>query len=488
MAKFTRRQFLGTSIGGGALLIGGDATAQDTTRAKSAARTRADVCIVGAGYAGLAAAWRLKKAGASVIVLEARTRVGGRTWTMNMKGGGWIDLGGQWVGGSQKRYLALIEEMGAKTYPSPDGGKTLYLGITEPGYFAVTNEKEYDYPGGNLTKVAYDKLDELADKVNPEAPWNYPGAEEYDSNTFAEWLRKNIENENARRAVGGLVSSVACASPEEISTLHMLFLIKACDGLKAIKNDAQELRLIGGTQPVAKKVADRLGAAVKTGQPVRRIEWNAGGVKVHADRMTVEARHAIIAVPPNLAGAIEYDPALPTDRMQVTQRWPQGLVIKVQMVFSEPFWREDKRQLNGASLDYLALVGETADSGVPEEYSKAGILTGFIYSAQARKVAPLPAEERKKIVLQEIAKRFGPKALNPVNYHELNWTTQQWSRGCFTGFLTPGATVLFRSAVRDPSGPLHWAGTETATIWPSFIDGAIRSGERAADEVIKAKG
>ena len=151
------------------------------------------------------------------------------------------------------------------------------------------------------------------------------------------------------------------------------------------------------------------------------------------------------------------------------------------MIYPEPYWRADG--LNGASLDYRGVVGETADSGVPEQYSKKGIMTGFIYSGQARKAAALPAAERRKLVLDEMSQRFGPKALAPIDYHEMNWSTQQWTRGCFTGFLTPGATYLFRSAVRDSVGPLHWAGTENSTVWPSFIDGAIRSAERAVAEI-----
>jgi monoamine oxidase len=185
---------------------------------------------------------------------------------------------------------------------------------------------------------------------------------------------------------------------------------------------AQQDRLIGGTQPIATKVAQRLGAAIRLGQPVRRIKWDDKGV-VLSDEVSVAARHVIVATPPHLAGAIECDPSPPTDRVQLTQRWPQGLVIKVQMIYSEPYWRADG--LYGASLDYGAVVGETADSGVPEQYSEKGIMTGFIFSG----------------------------------------------------------TTLFRSAVRAPVGPLHWAGTETSTVWPSFIEGAIRSGERAVEEV-----
>jgi monoamine oxidase len=284
--------------------------------------------------------------------------------------------------------------------------------------------------------------------------------------------------------VGAEVSSIACASPQEISILEIAFLVRACNGLDRLFNTeggAQQDRLIGGTQPIVRKVAQRLGKAVLFGKPARRIQWTEQQAIVYSDDISVEARHVIVCTPPHLAGAIEYDPSPPTDRVQVTQRWPQGLVIKVQMIYPEPFWRA--AGLNGASLDYRGVVGETADSGVPEQYSKQGIMTGFIYSGQARKVAPLPAAERRKLVLDEMSQRFGPKALDPVDYHEMNWSTQQWTRGCFTGFLTPGATYLFRSAVRDPVGPLHWAGTETSTVWPSFIDGAIRSGERAVAEV-----
>jgi monoamine oxidase len=470
--------------GGSALLVGTGLA----SRAQAAARgpLRADVCVVGAGYAGLTAAYRLKQAGRKVIVLEARNRVGGRSLSADLKGGGWIDLGGQWVGKSQDRFYTLIKEMGGETYPSPDFGKTLARGILDPGGFMrIDSEITGTYPGSDLVEAGFRKIDDLARRLDPDKPWEHPDAERLDATTFAQWLRQNIDHENARAMVGDEVSSIACASPQEISILEIAFLVRACNGLEkvfATEDGAQQDRLIGGTQPIARKVAQRLGAAVLLGKPVRRIQWSEREAVVHSDDISVTARHVIVCTPPHLAGAIDYDPSPPTARVQVTQRWPQGLVIKVQMIYADPFWRA--AGLNGASLDYRGVVGETADSGVPEQYSKKGIMTGFIYAGQARKVAPLPAAERRKLVLDEMSQRFGAKALDPIDYHEMNWSTQQWTRGCFTGFLTPGATWLFRSAVRDPVGPLHWAGTETATVWPSFIDGAIRSGERAAAEVM----
>jgi len=485
MSRYSRRQIVGS---GSALLIGAGLKGE-ASGAGLRGGLHADVCIVGAGYAGLTAAYRLKQAGAKVIVLEARNRVGGRSLTAGLKGGGWVDFGGQWVGPTQDRFYALIKEMGGETYPSPSFGEQLQRGILNPNVFDRTDSEMTDsYPGSDLVQGGFRLVDDLAKTLDAEKPWEHRDAELLDAMTFAEWLRQNIVHENARIMVGGEVSSIACASPEEISILEIAFLVRACRNLNRLmlsKGGAQQDRLIGGTQPIAMKVAQRLGAAIRLGQPVRRIKWDDKGCVVLSDEVNIAARHVIVAAPPHLAGAIEYNPSPPTDRVQVTQRWPQGLVIKVQVIYSEPYWRADG--LCGASLDYGAVVSETADSGVPEQYSEKGIMTGFIFSGQARKVMSLSAAERKKLVLEEMAKRFGPKALNPIEYHEMNWSTQQWTRGCFTGFLTPGATTLFRSAVRAPVGPLHWAGTETSTAWPSFIEGAIRSGERAVKEV-KASG
>ncbi len=486
MSRVSRRQVIG---GAGSALLAGGAIDPAGAAPNTTTRLRADVCVVGAGFAGLAAAYRLRQQGASVVLLEARNRVGGRSWTVPTRDGGWVDWGGQWVGPTQDRFYALIKEMGCETYPSPNFGKTLQRGILDTEqFYRIDEEGDDNYPGADLVNEGFKKVDELALTVDPEQPWAHKDAAALDGMTFAEWLRQNIENESARKFVAVEVGSVPSASPEEISMLHLSWLINSCNGLNKLFGDqggAQQDRLIGGTQTVAKRVAAKLGRAVRLGEPVRQIDWNERGAVVHSDKTAVAARHVVIALPPHLAGAIEYNPSLPTGRVQVTQRWPQGLVIKVSMVYASPFWRDDG--LNGTSYDHVSIMGETADSSNPEANSKKGILTGFVYTDNARRASMMSEEERKRTFLAEIAKRFGPKALTPENYHESHWSQQQWTRGCFTGFLTPGATTLFRTAVRDPVGPLRFAGTETSTVWPSFIDGAIRSGEREAIAIMKAR-
>ena len=389
MTKLTRRSLLG---GTSAVLAGSTIAAEAAPAARGP--LRADVCIVGAGFAGLAAAYRLKQSGARVVVLEARSRVGGRSWTVRHKDGAFIDYGGQWVGPTQDEFYKLIKEMGCETYPSPDAGRTLQRGIMTDELYRT--EQNGAYPDFDAGEKALDSVDALANTIDVDAPWKHPDAQRLDAVTFAEWLRQTHSEERVRRYLAPEVGAVPCASPEEISMLHLGWLIKACHGLKILFADqggAQQDRVIGGTQPVAQRLAAKLGKAIRTGNPVRRIAWNDRGATVYADKLSVSARRVIVAVPPALAGAIEYDPIPGVSRTQLMQRWPQGLVIKVQMMYAAPFWRDDG--LSGTSFDHLSPLGETADSSTPAAISRAGILTGFVYADHARRLALLSETERK---------------------------------------------------------------------------------------------
>ncbi len=474
MSTISRRGIVAGAVTG--TIAAGIGTAEAAPR-----RQRADVCIVGAGFAGLAAAYRLKQAGLNVVVLEARKRVGGRSWSVKMKDGTFVDFGGQWVGSTQERFYALIKEMGGETYPSPGAGlTTLQRGILNTDdYHRIKDDTDANFPGGDLYAKAKKAVNDLAmtvDRAGAVDARRRGAARLDDLRRMAAPERRERKRAQADRDRGRLG-----AEREPGRDLHAASRLadpRLRRSQRAVRPGAGRSRdrrhADGGA-----RVAEKLGNAIKLGQPVRKIEWSDRGAVVRTDTLSVAARHVIVAIPPNLAGAIEYEPSLPVNRVQVTQRWPQGLVIKVAMIYPRPFWRDDG--LAGTSYDHVSIMGETADSSNPDSVSKAGVLTGFVYSDNARKVSTMTAEARKMLLLGEIAKRFGPKALEPEHYHESNWSTDTWTRGCFTGFLTPGATSLFGSAVRDPVGPIRWAGTETATHWPSFIDGAIRSGEREAD-------
>lgn len=487
-ADISRRRFL--QVGGAvaaAGLVDTTGLAAPVEAGETAVKSQPftyDVCVVGAGFGGLAAAHAIKRAGKSVIVLEARDRVGGRAFTIPLRDGGWVDEGGQWVGAGHDRFYHWIKETGKTTYPSPNVGQALVFGPARKEYRRVGDDWSV-LPGMNRVEAIKKKLQSMADSLDPAAPWLHQSARAWDGITVAQWLQQNVKETAIREFLVGDMS-YACASPEQISLLSFLSLIRACvgfDKLNGFNDAAQQDRIVGGSQPVATRMAEMLGDdIVRLKNAVRRVRWSETEATINTDTLEIQARHVIFAGPPTLMGAIEFTPSLPTARAQITQHWPQGLVIKIGMVYDRPFWRD--AGLSGLSLDYSAMVSETADSSAPAEHSSGGVLTGFIYTDQARAASLLSAADRRQKVLAEMAARFGDKALSPERIIEMNWSTQVWTRGCYGGYLAPGATWAFRSAVRDRVGPLHWAGTETSPVWPTFIEGAIRSGERAAAEAL----
>ncbi len=393
-----------------------------------------------------------------------------------------MDEGGQWAGAGHDRFYHWIKATGKTTYPSPNFGEAVVFGPARREYKRVGDDWSV-LPGMARVEAIKTKLQAMANALDPAAPWQHPEARTWDGITLAQWLAQNVKEKNIREFLVGDMS-YACASPEQISMLSFLSLVRQCvsfDKLNGFDDAAQQDRIVGGTQPVAVGMAEQLGPeAVRLKSPVRRVRWSDTDATVSTDTFDVQARHVIFAGPPTLMGAIEFVPSLPVARAQITQHWPQGLVIKVGMVYSRPFWRD--KGLSGLSLDYSSMVSETADSSAPEGHGTSGVLTGFIYTDQARAASLMPAAERRQKVLAEMAARFGDEALTPDRIIEMNWSTQVWTRGCYGGYLAPGATIAFQSAVRDAVGPLHWAGTETSPAWPTFIEGAIRSGERAAAE------
>jgi monoamine oxidase len=470
-------------------LFGADGAATqsgaDATTA-SAGERQADVVIAGAGLSGLMAAQTLLAAGVEPLVLEARDRVGGRTWTCPASDGEPLDLGGQWIGPTQRRVLALAEELGVQTFKTWDTGNNIeyhrgeritYSGAI-PTHDPVTSA---DVVEAMLT------LNMMATQVPLDTPWTAPHAVEWDSQTFDTWIRANARSDEARELMGLVIQAVFSVEARDVSLLHVLFYIHSAGNLMdlvAVTGGAQERRCVGGTQQLSDKMADALGNRVILNAPVHTIAQDERGVRVEAEGVTVSAERAIIALPPTLAGRLRYRPALPGYRDQFTQRVPMGTVIKVQCLYETPFWRVEG--LTGRVTSDTGAVRITFDN-TPTSGS-SGILLGFIEGDAGRRWGRRGFEERRAEVLDCLARYFGDQARVPIEYVELSWAEEEYSRGCYAGFLPPGGLIAYGEALRAPIGRLHWAGTETATEWNGYMDGALQAGERAAREILAALG
>ncbi len=494
----TRRDFLAAAGAAGALGVHAAAqaatpgdliriapTCPGTTRGGGAS---ADVVVVGAGFAGLAAARRLTERGASVLVLEARGRVGGRTLGVTIGGGTVLDVGGQWAGPTQTRLLDLAAEVGVETYPTfTTGDNLLYYRGELLRYDGSTAAALPPIPQEDLNEfltVAFGELDPLAQRIPLDAPWAAPDVDVHalDGQTAETWKLEHFSTPGARFLFDLAVEAVFAAEPRDISLLHLLFYLHSGGGLTplvSVTDGAQELRFVGGAQLVAQRLAAPLGRRVVVGTPVRRIVDLGDSVAVETDHEVFRGGSVVVALPPTLCGRIEYTPALPAARDQLTQRLPMGSVIKCQAVYDAPFWRD--AGLTGQVTSDTGPVKVTFDNS-PRDGSP-GILLGFIEGAEARSWSARSAAERRAAVLESFARYFGDAARTPLDYVERDWSKDPWTRGCYAGFLPPGVLTSYGPALREPVGRVHWAGTETAEVWNGYIEGAIRSGERAADEI-----
>jgi monoamine oxidase len=479
--RLTRRALVGSAAAGGAAAALPDAA----LGARRPRQKRADVVVVGAGAAGLVAARELVRKGVrSVVVLEARDRVGGRTWTKPVRGVP-VDVGGQWLGPQQRRVAQLARDLGIGTYPTyntgenvfyRDGARSTYTGAVPTGDPGALPE----------TALAIEQINSMAREVPVDAPWTAASAREWDGQTMETWKRDNVQHPGARFLIDLGIEAVFACEPRDISLLHVLFVTAAAGSFDALINTAggaQESRFVGGAQQISLRVARELGRRVVLRSPVRRIVRLRGGrVRVESDRMVVTARRAIVALPPAMAARVEYAPALPGLRDQLTQRMPMGSVIKVHAFYERPFWRDEG--LTGQATSDTGPCRVTFDNTTPE--GAPGVLLGFVEGEEARRWAERPVAERRTAALESFARYFGDAARSPLDYVEQNWAEEPWTRGCYFGFAPPGVLLDYGVALREPIGPLHWAGTETATEWAGYIEGAVQSGERVAAEVAEA--
>lgn len=445
-----------------------------------------DVVVVGAGLSGLTAAYRLTQQGRSVVVIEASDRVGGRTIDLEVADGVFTEGGGQWIGNRHTRMFTLLAELGLATFPTHTAGRTIYLRHGKRKTFRGTVPPLSPLAMADFAQAQL-RLELMAQTVPADAPWTARRAPAWDGTTLGRWLDVNCRVSESRHLFTLCFTMIFCEDPHRVSLLKALHQIKTSGGLEFMINTeqgAQETRVVGGTQKVSIALAERLGDRVVLDSPVREIEQDGESVLVRSARTWVRCNQVIVAMSPADADRITFSPGLPTRRSALQRVWHNGAESKVFAVYDKPFWRE--QGLNGSALTDLPVAHLVVDNSPPD--GRLGILLTFIGTAGAGNglawsdaVLDQP-EARRKAVLADLVTLFGPEAGKPLRMLEKSWVGEPWIAGC-TGTRAPGVMTRYTDAHIAPVGNIHWAGTEAAPEFDSYLEGAVRAAERAAGEV-----
>lgn len=445
---------------------------------------RVKVAVVGAGIAGLTAALRLQQAGeTSLAVFEARDRVGGRTLNHAVTDGLFVEQGGQWVGPTQHRVLALADELGMATFPTPyrgrhllalQGKKRLYRGafpLAELGLLA------------DFGRAAF-LLQRMAWRVNRDAPWHSPDAHAFDALSFGAWLDRHVKAPTTRHLFEVISNLTLGNRPERMSLLWVLHHLQGSGGLMpliTVKGGAQEWRFVEGAQGLSLRMAERLQGYVRTAVPVDRIEWQPDLALIHAPGQVTRAEKVILAMSPPDRRRIRFEPPLSAPQQALEQQMEMAKGLKVNVVYRRPFWRD--AGLSGQVLADNPFASVVYDNSHPD--SEWGVLVLFVDSS--RRDGALASmgwkmadpDLRKENVINALVDYFGEQARAPLHYVEKDWGEDTYCAGCIPA-LPPGVLTTIGPHLGRDLGPLIWAGTESSTVWNGYMEGAVRSGEQAA--------
>ncbi len=442
-------------------------------------RLDSEVVVVGAGYAGLAAALALHDTGRDVVVMEARDRVGGRVHT-EQRDGVDLDLGGMWVGATHDRFRELLERFALTTYPTPQDGRAGWWD-EEAGRLRPYRLVPGKWTAAPAAAAAVARIERLVRRVPSHASWQGSDAERWDAVTVADWLRRRVPNRQARAALDASLVTTFSVETSQVS-MHTLFTTAAGEGgllrMLGAEGGSQQDLVAGGADGAARRMAELLGARLHLSTPAREVRHDRHGVTVVSDDASWTAQHAVVALPPAHVAALDWHPSLPGPRRQLLQRLPMGSVTKVLAVYDRPFWRE--AGWSGDAVDVHGPVTLGFDVSPP---GGPPVLASLTCGRRSLELAELPAEERQQRVLDAFVAWFGAEAATPLTVVDRSWENETWSGGGYSAVPVPGTATMRPGVLAEPLGRVHFAGTETAARSNGYIEGALASGERAAKEI-----
>ncbi|GGM68506.1 monooxygenase [Thermopolyspora flexuosa] len=455
-----------------------------TPRLTASTPREADVVVIGAGLSGLVTARLLHRAGLRVLVLEAKNRVGGRLLTTTTTAGVALDAGGAWVGPGQDAVLALLDELGIALIPQYTAGHNL-LRIG-----GRTHRYRGDLPRlgpAALLDLARARraVDRMARRLGPP-PLTGPYAARLDTWTVAAWLDRHVHTRAARLILQVATAASFACRPEELSLLAFAAHVGGNGGLSrliGVRDGALAHRIAGGAATLTARLANELTGRILLGHPVTRITRTADHATVTVPgRTPITARRVVIAMDPATARTIAHDPPLPPPRADLQTRWQTGSGVKAHLVYPRPWWRD--LGLTGAAVTDTGTVRLTFDVSPPGDGSGILlVLLGLPLIDDPALLHPDARDRRRRKIVDDLTALFGPKARDPIEYREQDWSAEPWQTGCLPR-VPPGLLGTHHAWLTRPIGPLHWAGSETSYLGEGHMDGAVRSAHRAATEVL----
>lgn len=463
--QLSRRKFIRDA----GILLGSSALIPKAFGNPAAASSK-KVIVVGAGLAGLAAAHELAEYGHRIVLFEARTRAGGRVYTLRhpFSDGLYAELGGEWVNINHQYMHHFINLFGFKQKQGYGEGN-FWINKEFLSEEAIENMPEVR----EVRRIVSDRFM----GVNSFQAASRSLGKAYDDMDFLTFLRENGIQENAIQIMRIRIQELMTTALEEISALHIAYEFH----LPNIRQ-GRENRIAGGNDQLPLAMAKKLGKNIRYGQPIRLVRYDSRGVSVSYEldgiKGTEDGDELVLAIPASCAAKIVFEPALPSEHADAIANTRYGRVMKTIVQSRNRFWTNPKLKSEYLYTDQQP--GSVYHSSQNQPGSR-GLLTCYSGGRNADAMANHSADDRLAMIYALCNDVWpGSAELMEGGYNQY-WNDQEWTRGSYA-FFAPGQMIGIRDLLRVPVDRIHFAGEHTAD-WQGYMNGAVESGVRASGEI-----